>query len=362
MGEQAMQSLLNKEALAAMERKKSELESQSRTEAASAAVAFAIQNDALRQVRKLINSLESLLTQITSLGNGFADLKTNDTGRAVAQNRDLVAAMHHLYEKDMQTLASSGEIAARLTDVRRLEVVLVESLGSRDKPESAFIAQITNGMAWATIQATNAHRIQLMLKTLTREAKIAAVPGASQPQDMTLENAMEEFELERALAELKHLVAGLAVAKPASSSNLTLKPETSASVLPSLDNRTPASEYSWVSSHRWVDGIGVRRNTPSNQTSAASTMTYHYPPGTINAAQINYQSQKQLQLYCPPELFNPSQAYYQTCSQPQLLNFPQAYYQTYSQPQLGHPSPRSYSFPGGAFKLFQIYYYKKDSQ
>lgn len=302
-------------------------EQMERAQAADSVLAIGAQNEAIAQARHLTNSLETLAHLLAQVRSALSELRTNEVGMRIARNRDWLTAARRIYSFDLTNLPDGGEVDRRLSEARRIELVLLDSLGTSYCPDEKLSARISNDLSWCEIAHSNMSRMQMLASTLAREAVIMprtlTNAGSS---SLTLQKALDEADIREARDQMLRAATNeeTRVAQPTSSAN-------TAPPLASLQQERPlAAMQSPVSTSISVDQY---RTLPATAGYSARS----FSPAVPYTAPMNY----------PVTVASLPQPIFQ----PQFVTYRQLYI---TQPQIYLRPRRTFSFPGGPFNLIQF--------
>ena len=140
------------------------------------------QEEVLTLARNATNVLGQLLQDLNAVTGAAATLKTNDEGRRVALDADLLDQARRFYETDLRTLPPATEIDNKLLAARRIEQTIVANLGKLYLPEAAAATTVQTAGLWADPEQRKVTQAQTLVASLMSEARLK-VPTNPLPTD-----------------------------------------------------------------------------------------------------------------------------------------------------------------------------------
>lgn len=171
------------------------------------------QDEVLAQTRSATNILGRLLQAINTLNADATALKSNEAGRSVATNPDLVAQARRLYESDIPGLATETETVGKLESVRRIEQQLVTAQGTIYTPAAEMAVSAQNASLWGEQELRKVAQVQNAVSGLVRESKIKVTSAAQTAASLTLEAAIQQLNEAESAMRQRAILEKTAVAK-----------------------------------------------------------------------------------------------------------------------------------------------------
>lgn len=196
----------------ALQKGRAEIEKVKAVDQGIIAMARTRQNEALSLARSATNYIGQLSTELTKLSSEALALKSSDAGRAIAVQPDLVPQAKRLYENDLASLPTAGEITSRLEGVRRIEQQLVDSLGTGYEPDSQLVSTAQSTGRWAEDSLSKVRRTQALVASLTSEGAVKSGGAALPSSAPTLAVAISQLAQGETATRTRAIVEKTAVA------------------------------------------------------------------------------------------------------------------------------------------------------
>ena len=142
-------------------------------------------------VRKLTNTLESLLVQIPALQKQLEALRTGDDGRKVALHPDLVASARVLFERDVRTVPTPEDTIQRLEALRRVLRQLAENAGTAFQPSPDMTSALDAAQTWTATAMERFSATKSFAASLVREGQIKVAPASGTAPPASLQAAVD---------------------------------------------------------------------------------------------------------------------------------------------------------------------------
>ncbi len=159
---------------------------------AAVALAKSQQDALLAEARNATNLLVRLMAEERSLRGDAENLKTNETGRAVALFPELVNQARLFYDTSLSDAVKRDDIVARLEGVRRIEVQLIEAANTAYEPVPEMGKTVQAAGAWGEQALAKVTQLRQALAALARESKIKFTDAALTPTSPTLAEAISK--------------------------------------------------------------------------------------------------------------------------------------------------------------------------
>lgn len=132
------------------------------------------------------NAIVDALTALYRVRESAEALLTNDTGRLIAKNKELVDQAARLYAEELPKLASSAELVAKMGAVRQMEMLVTSASDENDVNQTEFNTAVQNATVFAEQSIQQSYPARMLLASLIEEAKYRPDNRTNTQQSLTL--------------------------------------------------------------------------------------------------------------------------------------------------------------------------------
>ena len=187
--------------------------SEDETPSKSSAITFR-QMEFLSLAAHATNAVTAALTTVARVRFEAEDLFTNDVGRRVARNYELVRQAQRLYVEEIPRLPGSAELAAKLEGIRRIERFVAASPGTNEAQLLEFNAAVQEAAVFAEQTTIRCYPVRMLLASLVEESKFRPDTRFDMNESLTLGAAIGrrmQFEVKSAPPSTSGRSMGMAV-------------------------------------------------------------------------------------------------------------------------------------------------------
>jgi hypothetical protein len=145
-------------------------------------------------VRKVTDTLESLLVEVPKFQAQLELLRTGEPGRKVALYPELVASARVLFDRDAPAVPSRDEVASHLEALRRMGLQLADHAGTTFVPSAEMTDTLSNGQTWTATASTHLETAKRVVETLLREAQVKVPPVSNDDPPPSLQAAIDSVK------------------------------------------------------------------------------------------------------------------------------------------------------------------------
>ena len=145
-------------------------------------------------VRKLTNTLESLLVQIPAWEEQLKALRTGEPGRTIALHPELVASARVLFERDARAVPTREEAAQHLEALRRVLLQLADHAGTAFQPTPEMTGALEQAQTWTATATGRLAAAKDFAASLLREAQVKVPPASAATPPTSLQVAIETLK------------------------------------------------------------------------------------------------------------------------------------------------------------------------
>jgi hypothetical protein len=153
-------------------------------------VAENLRAEVIAAARTATNQLTRLLQEVNTLFADAEALKTNEAGRAIAANSDLVPLARRFYEAELPGVPAPHEITAKLESARRIEQQLLAAQGTPFPPQADLQTNSQELVSWSAKASVKYDSSRQALALLISESKIRVSPSQVNNSTSTLATAL----------------------------------------------------------------------------------------------------------------------------------------------------------------------------
>jgi hypothetical protein len=113
-------------------------------------------------------------------------LFTNDTGRLIARNHELVMQAARLYSEELPKIPTSAELLAKLGNLRRIELLAASASDTNDLHQLELNSAVEQATVFAEQSVQQAYPVRMLLASLIEEAKFRPDTRNNTQENLTL--------------------------------------------------------------------------------------------------------------------------------------------------------------------------------
>ena len=172
-------------------------------ETARLTLAYNRQDQLLKEVSGATNSLLQLLAECDALRAEAAALRTNEFGRRVALNPNLVPLARRFYESSLSGLPPESELTMHLEAVRRVGLQVAENRGTAYEPAPALSDTVQTAHRWSAEATGRMKDARAVMKSLMVDAQVKFTRATLTPTSPTLAAAIDQLDQSEASKDLQ---------------------------------------------------------------------------------------------------------------------------------------------------------------
>lgn len=144
------------------------------------------QNEMITLAVHATNFVADSVSALTRLRAQADDLLTNDTGRLIACNNDLVIQAERLYSEELPKLPTSAELVAKLAAIPRIEPLADPAEDTNTFSQIDFAAALEKATVFAEQSAHQTYPVRILLASLIEESSTRPDTRTNKQQSLTL--------------------------------------------------------------------------------------------------------------------------------------------------------------------------------